>query len=80
MYSRELPLTSLIGYSIAVGGAAYCFLHKRTYQLALDIKGITIGPKPPAFVTPNVFAVMQEKWDLRLTGEDAKAECAAALA
>ena len=35
--TRDLPLTSLIGYSIAVGAAAYCFLHKRTYQLALEV-------------------------------------------
>lgn len=35
--SRELPLTSLIGYAIAAGGAAYCFLSKRTFQLALEV-------------------------------------------
>jgi hydroxylamine reductase len=44
------------------------------------VKGITIGPKPPGFVTPNVFKVLQEKYDLRLTGEDAKADLAAAMA
>ena len=35
--SRELPLTSLIGYGLSVGAAAYCFLHKRTFQLALEV-------------------------------------------
>ena len=70
---NDLPLTLVISWFEQKAVAVLQTL------LALDIKGITIGPKPPAFVTPNVFAVMQEKWDLRLTGEDAKAECAAAL-
>ena len=34
--------------------------------LYLGIKGIRIGPTPPAFITPNVFKVLQEKFDLRL--------------
>lgn len=33
--------------------------------LALDIKGIRIGPSLPAFVTPNVLKVLQEKFDLK---------------
>jgi hydroxylamine reductase len=48
--------------------------------LALGIKGITIGPNPPGFVTPGVFQVLQEKFDLRLTGKDAKQDLAMALA
>jgi hydroxylamine reductase len=44
--------------------------------LALGVKGITIGPKPPAFVSPNVFKILQDKFDLRLTGDDAKADLA----
>ncbi len=39
------------------------------------MEGITLGPKPPAFITPNVFAVLQEKFNLKLTGEDGKVEC-----
>ncbi len=35
--SRDLPLTSVIGYAIALGGAVYCFASKRTYQLALEV-------------------------------------------
>jgi preprotein translocase subunit SecE len=35
--SRELSLTAMIGYSLAVAGAVYCFVHKRTYQLALEV-------------------------------------------
>ena len=34
--------------------------------LALDVKGIRVGPVPPAFVSPNVFKVLQEKFDLKL--------------
>jgi hydroxylamine reductase len=34
--------------------------------LSLDIKGIRIGPTPPAFITPNVFKVLQDKFDLKL--------------
>lgn len=34
--------------------------------LALGVKGIRVGPLPPAFVTPNVFKVLQEKFDLKL--------------
>lgn len=35
--------------------------------LALGVKGIRLGPVPPAFVSPNVFKVLQEKFDLKLT-------------
>jgi hydroxylamine reductase len=35
--------------------------------LALGVKGIRVGPLPPAFVTPNVFKILQEKFDLKLT-------------
>lgn len=34
--------------------------------LALDVKGIRVGPVPPAFISPNVFKVLQEKFDLKL--------------
>ncbi|MBS0265567.1 MAG: hydroxylamine reductase [Planctomycetes bacterium] len=34
--------------------------------LALGVKGIRLGPVPPAFVTPNVFKILQEKFDLKL--------------
>lgn len=33
----------------------------------LGIKGIYLGPKPPEFVTGNVFKVLQDTFDLRLT-------------
>ncbi len=34
--------------------------------LSLGIKGMRVGPTPPAFITPNVFSVLQEKFDLKL--------------
>lgn len=32
----------------------------------LGIKGIRIGPTPPAFITPNVLKIIQDKYDLKL--------------
>ena len=34
----------------------------------LGIKDIYLGPKPPAFVTPAVLSVLQENFNLKLTG------------
>jgi hydroxylamine reductase len=34
--------------------------------LHLGIKGIRIGPTPPAFITPNVLKVLQDNFDLKL--------------
>ncbi len=71
---NDLPLSLVISWFEQKAVAVLLTL------LYLGVKGITIGPKPPAFITPNVFAVLQEKFDLRLTGEDAKADLAAAMA
>lgn len=41
--------------------------------LYLGVKGIRLGPTPPAFITANVFKMIQEKYDLKLVttpGED----------
>ena len=46
--------------------------------LALGIKGIHLGPTLPAFLTPTLLAVLQEKFDLRANG-DAAADVARAL-
>ena len=40
--------------------------------LYLDMKGMYIGPTPPAFISKNVFKVLQEKFDLRLINEPRK--------
>jgi hydroxylamine reductase len=34
--------------------------------LALGVKGIRLGPAPPAFVSPNVFRILQDTFDLKL--------------
>jgi hydroxylamine reductase len=40
--------------------------------LYLGIKGIYLGPKPPEFLTPNVFETLRRKFDLRLTSDPEK--------
>ncbi|MBU1614595.1 hydroxylamine reductase [bacterium] len=35
----------------------------------LGVKGIRIGPKPPAFVSEGVFKVLQDTFDLKLIGD-----------
>ena len=42
--------------------------------LALDVKGIRVGPVPPAFVSPNVFQILQDKFDLKLIEAEPPAE------
>jgi len=71
---NELPLTLVISWFEQKAVAVLLTL------LHLGIQNITIGPKPPAFVTPNVFAVLQEKFNLKLTGKDGKVECDAVMA
>jgi len=44
--------------------------------LSLGIKGMRVGPTPPAFLTPGVFAILRKEFDLKLVGtaeEDLKA-------
>ena len=71
---NDLPLTIVLSWFEQKAVAVLLTL------LALGVKGISIGPNPPAFVSPNVFKLLQEQYDLRLTGEDAEADLAAALA
>lgn len=71
---NDLPLTLVVSWFEQKAVAVLLTL------LHLGVKGITLGPKPPAWVTPNLFAILQDKYDLRLIGEDAKADCEAALA
>ena len=70
---NDLPLTLVVSWFEQKAVAVLLTL------LHLGVKGISIGPKAPAFVTPNVFKVLQDKFDLRITGTDAKADLAAAL-
>jgi len=40
--------------------------------LYLGIKDMYVGPTPPAFISENVFKVLQEKFNLKLIGEPKK--------
>ncbi|MFW5829746.1 MAG: hydroxylamine reductase [Planctomycetota bacterium] len=71
---NDLPLTLCISWFEQKAVAVLLTL------LHLGVKGISIGPNPPAWVTPTVFKALQDQFDLRLTGTDAKADVAAAMA
>ena len=70
---NDLPLSLVVSWFEQKAVAVLLTL------LSLDVKGITIGPNPPAFVTPNVFKILQDKFDLRLMGTDAKADLRRAM-
>jgi hydroxylamine reductase len=70
---NDLPLTLVVSWFEQKAVAVLLTL------LHLGVKGIRIGPNPPAFVTPNVLKVLQEKFDLKLVGTDAAADVAATL-
>ena len=42
--------------------------------LYLGVKGIRIGPAAPAFISPNVMKILQEKFDLQRIGDDPAAD------
>jgi hydroxylamine reductase len=65
---NDLPLSLVISWFEQKAVAVLLTL------LALDVKGIRLGPAAPAFVSPNVFKILQEKYDLRLTGADPLAD------
>ena len=70
----DLPLTIVLSWFEQKAVAVLLTL------LALDVKGIRIGPAAPAFITPNVMGVLQDKFDLRLTNADPLADLEQALA
>ncbi|MCG5511214.1 hydroxylamine reductase [Ectothiorhodospira lacustris] len=71
---NELPLTLVISWFEQKAVAVLLTL------LSLGVKGITLGPNPPAFITPDVFQVLQERFDLRLTGSDPRGDAVRAVA
>jgi hydroxylamine reductase len=71
---NDLPLTIVLSWFEQKAVAVLLTL------LALDVKNITVGPNPPAFVTPNVFQVLQDKWGLKLMGESGKEDVKAVFA
>ena len=58
---NDLPLTLVISWFEQKAVAVLLTL------LSLGVKGITIGPNPPAFVSPNVLKILHAEFDLRLT-------------
>ena len=68
---NELPLSIILCW---FEQKAVCVLMA---LLALGIRGIHLGPTLPAFLSPGVAAVLQEKYDLRpiTTPEDDLAAC-----
>lgn len=71
---NDLPLTLVVSWFEQKAVAVLLTL------LSLGVKGISIGPSAPAFITPNIFRVLQDQFDLRLTGQDAKIDLARAMA
>jgi hydroxylamine reductase len=71
---NDLPLTLNISWFEQKAVAVLLTL------LHLGVKGIRLGPALPAFVTPNIFKVLQEKFDLKPIGADARADLEESLA
>ena len=70
---NDLPLTLVISWFEQKAVAVLLTL------LSLGVKGITLGPKPPAFVSPNVFKVLVERYDLKLIGNNPKTDLKRAM-
>lgn len=60
---NELPLTLILSWMEQKAVAILWCL------FSLGVKGIYLGPKPPAWVTPNILKILQEKFSLKLISE-----------
>jgi hydroxylamine reductase len=63
---NDLPLSMVLSW---YEQKAVCIL---LTLLALGVKGIRLGPTLPAFLSPNVLAVLAEKFDIRPVGDPEK--------
>ena len=70
---NELPLTLVISWFEQKAVAVLLTL------LHLGIQGIRLGPSLPAFVSPNVFKMLQEKFDLKPAQGDPKTDIKEAM-
>jgi hydroxylamine reductase len=70
---NELPLTLVISWFEQKAVAVLLTL------LSLGVKKIAIGPNPPAFISPGVFKLLQERFDLRIAAGDPKQDLAVAM-
>ncbi|MFH0911790.1 MAG: hydroxylamine reductase [Planctomycetota bacterium] len=59
----ELPISIVLSWMEQKAVAVLMSL------LSLGLKGIYLGPKPPAWITPSVFKVLQDAFALKLTGQ-----------
>lgn len=59
---NELPLSLMVSWFEQKATAVLLSL------LAAGVKGIHLGPSLPAYLTPNLLAVLSEKFDLRTNG------------
>ena len=71
---NDLPLTLVLSWFEQKAVAVLLSL------LALGVKGIRVGPAAPAFISPNVFKILQDKFDLQLIGSQPAADVAAIMA
>ena len=71
---NDLPLTIVLSWFEQKAVAVLLTL------LYLGVKNIAVGPAAPAFISPNVFKLLQENYGLKLIGQDAQADLNAALA
>jgi hydroxylamine reductase len=71
---NDLPLTIVLSWFEQKAVAVLLTL------LYLGVKNIAVGPAAPAFISPNVFKLLQETYGLKLIGQDAQADLEAALA
>jgi hydroxylamine reductase len=65
---NDLPLTLLVSWFEQKAVAVLLTL------LHLGVKGITLGPALPAFVSPNVLQILQDRYDVKPVGADPKAD------
>jgi hydroxylamine reductase len=61
---NDLPLTIVLSWFEQKAVAVLLTL------LHLGVKGIRIGPNPPAFVSPNVMRILKETFDLDMISSD----------
>jgi hydroxylamine reductase len=71
---NDLPLTIVLSWFEQKAVAVLLSL------LHLGVQGIRIGPAAPAFLSPNVLKILQDKYDLRLTDTNPLADLKTALA
>jgi len=71
---NDLPLTLMVSWFEQKAVAVLLTM------LHLNMQGIHLGPNLPAFVSPNVLALLQKKYDLKPIGSHAQTDVEALLA